>query len=147
MAAAAVPAVAAGAPAAPTASLGRARGGLALSTIRTLMRTVLRLSAAQSHLPVRPVSAETYSLLQDATDAFMTGVAGDLEAYAQHRSRGQSRQINVRDALLYMKRTNFVARTAGARVSEVEAVLRMALEYLPLETLVALEQSMEAVRR
>ena len=133
--------------AAPTATLGRARGGLALSTIRTLMRTVLRLSAAQSHLPVRPVAAETYSLLQDATDAFMTGVAGDLEAYAQHRSRGLSRQINVRDALLYLKRTNFVARAAAARGSEVDAVLRMALEYLPLETLVALEQSMEAVKR
>ncbi|KAL7667329.1 CENP-T/Histone H4 histone fold domain-containing protein [[Candida] zeylanoides] len=133
--------------AAPTATLGRARGGLALSTIRTLMRTVLRSSAAQSHLPVRPVAAETYSLLQDATDAFMTGVAGDLEAYAQHRSRGSSRQINVRDALLYLKRTNFVARAAAARGSEVDAVSRMASEYLPLETLVALEQSMEAVKR
>ena len=59
----------------------------------------------------------------------------DLEAYAGHR---QSNKINIQDALLYLNRIR-----PTANVSEIEVVSRLANRILPLEALIALDNSLQ----
>ncbi|CAK7896316.1 hypothetical protein CAAN1_12S00606 [[Candida] anglica] len=116
---------------------------LPLGVINNLMKNVLNTTTRGSS---KTLSPEVLDYLQHISDDFLNSVVDDLEDYSKHRTRGKGKQINVKDVLLFMNRTNFVAKTPGERedrASEISAISRLAHNFLPLELLLGLENSLE----
>lgn len=81
------------------------------------------------------LSASAVQLVTAKSNEFLQQLMVDLEAYAGHR---QSNKINIQDALLYLNRIR-----PTANVSEIEVVSRLANRILPLEALIALDNSLQ----
>lgn len=82
------------------------------------------------------LTSSALQMVTEKSNEFLQQLMGDLEAYAGHR---QSKIINIQDAVLLMNRI----RPHGDSVSQIEVTSRLANTIFPLETLVALNNSLQ----
>lgn len=82
------------------------------------------------------LGSSTLQMVTEKSNEFLQQLMMDLEAYAGHR---QSKKIDIQDAVLYMNRI----RPHGEGTSQVEVISRLANTIFPLETLIALNNSLQ----
>ena len=123
----------------------RLASSLPINLVKILMKTVVKNSSVNSHLPVKPIAPEACDFLQEISDIFLEGMVSDLEAYSLHRTNGKSHQINIKDVLLLLERTGQIPGRRRQQ-DQINVISKMAHDALPLELLVGLEKSLSQNR-
>ncbi|EGW35176.1 uncharacterized protein SPAPADRAFT_48209 [Spathaspora passalidarum NRRL Y-27907] len=84
----------------------------------------------------RNPSSEIINSIREKADSFLDSLMTDLQAYAEHRSDYENVEINMSDVLLYLRRVNLTGE------SELDIISTLAQKFLPLESLISLDNDL-----
>ncbi|KAK6200082.1 uncharacterized protein RJT21DRAFT_120983 [Scheffersomyces amazonensis] len=126
----------------------QSRASLPLKSVKNLVNSI-RLHSVNENTHIskkkprldKPLSSDIYQTIQEKSDIFLSSLLSDLEAYANHRTNGKSSQIKMKDVLLYLNRIKFAGQTSS-RDKEINKISSLAQNYLPLELLLQLDDSL-----
>lgn len=107
-----------------------------VSLAQRIPKVVESLSPPKKKPKRNTLSSAALQMVTEKSNEFLQQMMGDLEAYAGHR---QSKRIDIQDAVLFMNRI----RPHGEGTLQVEVISRLANTIFPLETLVALNNSLQ----
>ncbi|KAK6460642.1 hypothetical protein DFJ63DRAFT_337399 [Scheffersomyces coipomensis] len=122
---------------------------LPLSSVKNLVKSIRIHASRDDHTNritkkqkvLKTIPQDVYQNIQAKSDQFLKSLLSDLEAYSHHRSNGKSSQINMKDISLYLNRIKFAGKT-GSRDSEINKISVLAQNFLPLELLLQLNNSL-----
>lgn len=121
-------------------------GDIPIGMIKGLVNTT-RLQSyingpARKRKKLDRIPANIHEQIRLFSEEFLQSVVSDLEAYAGHRD---SEEIDISDVILYMNRLKGVEQK---NESEVENISKLAQNFLPLELLISLDNSLsESLRQ
>lgn len=110
--------------------------------VKDLVKTISTTSFSQNPGPPRKkkkleqIPTTTQQTLKDLSEDFLQNIVSDLEAFAVHR---KSKRIGLKDVLLFLNR---VKDSEEDNCSEVENISKLAQRFLPLESLILLDNSL-----
>lgn len=107
-----------------------------VSVAQHIAKPTESLSPPKKRFKRGSLTSSALRMVTEKSNEFLQQLMSDLEAYAGHRS---SKKIDILDAVLYMNRI----RPHAEGPSQVEVISRLANTIFPLETLVALNNSLQ----